>query len=261
MKVAQVMTNRPLTVREDDLATKVRSLFRKSDFRSIPVVDREQRLLGIITRKDILGVTSTKSNIQAEGLMSIPILTLTPEEDILTAMRRMAEASISTVMVVESNNSMRLVGLVTVQDIMNVIIEKGFTPKKKIIEEIMTRDVVTCTPEDHLPKVWTRMEETGYSGIPVLKKKKLIGIITRKDILNSGFARIHREDEKGKGKFNTPVEKVMRTPVITIKPEDKVEDAVRIMYENNIGRIPVVANGRLVGIVDRGDIMLQYADN
>jgi len=54
---------------------------------------------------------------------------------------------------------------------------------------------------------------------------------------------------------NTRVEEVMSREVLTLKPGDEAFEAFRIMSEKGIGRIPVVENGKLVGIVSRSDLM------
>jgi CBS domain-containing protein len=255
LKVSDVMSSNPVTVQKGDLATRVRFLFRRSRFRSLPVIDNGDRVIGIITRKDILCVTSTRSNILVEGLMSHPLLLLTPHEDLPSAIRKMVEASVSTAIVVEGETLPKLVGVLSVSDLFHVLLQQDLPSLNVPLEEIMTREVATCDVKDAITKVWTLMEETGYSGIPVLKNGRLIGMITRMDILDAGCARIQREDEKGKGKYQTRVEKVMRTPVITLGPREKVREAMRVMLGRGIGRIPVAEGAHILGIVDREDLL------
>jgi CBS domain-containing protein len=116
-------------------------------------------------------------------------------------------------------------------------------PRKTSIKSIKTNKVVTCDPKDKIAKVWVKMEDTGFSGMPVVKKKKVIGMITRGDILSSGT------------KTSASVEKVMKTPAITVNSNAKVEDALKLMLKHNIGRLPVVQKNRLVGIIDRENIL------
>lgn len=79
--VGQIMTPDPVTVSADTHVTKVRSVFREHGFRTIPVVSGN-RLEGIITRGDMLNISSTKSNIDARGIMEQPLVITTPEMDI-----------------------------------------------------------------------------------------------------------------------------------------------------------------------------------
>lgn len=256
-ELIEKIMSRPLSVRESDLATKVRSIFRRSGYRSLPVVDGKERLIGIITRRDVLKITSTKSNVTAKGIMSSPVIYLAPDEDLLGAARKMLKAKVGRAMVVESRQSMKLAGVMSAHDILKVLFEKHRSPKK-LVKEIMNRKVATCSPSDPITKVWRKMEEVSCTGMPVVKKK-VIGMITRGDIIAAGFARIHREDESGKSRTLT-VERVMQTPVISIAPDAKIEDAAAIMLKKNIGSLPVVEKGKLLGLVDTSDVIKQYLE-
>lgn len=258
LKVAEVMTTGPLCVREEDYATKARSLFRKTGYRSLPVVDEDNRLVGIITRGDILNVTSTKSNIQVGGLMSSPIIYATPEEDIISVAKRLIKADVNRAPIVKSNSDMELVGILCLHDIMRELRRKGIKPRKKRVKEVMTENILTCSPADPITKVWAKIDDTGYSGIPVIKDGRPIGMITRKDIIKAGYARIEREGNKGRMKNPPIVEKLMRTPVISVSKECSVEEAVDLMLKFDIGRLAVVENGVLVGIIDREDVIKAY---
>ena len=61
--------------------------------------------------------------------------------------------------------------------------------KIQILSSIFTKNVIKANYDDHISKVWSLMDETGFSGLPVLKKNKIIGMITRKDIIKSGHVR------------------------------------------------------------------------
>jgi CBS domain-containing protein len=260
LRVADVMTSNPLSVKEGDFATKARSLFRTFGYRSLPVVDEDNKLVGIVTRGDILHVTSTKSNILVRGLMSPPVVYGTPEEDLYELARKLLKSDVNRAPIVKSNIDMELIGIVCMHDILRKMREKSLKPHRSRVREVMTEKVVTCTPKDPLTKVWMKMDDMGFSGIPVVKGRKVVGIVTRKDILKAGYARIGKEDEKGKGKTKNPpaVEKIMRTPVISVSPDCSIEEATDLLLKFNIGRLAVVEDGSLVGIVDREDIIKAY---
>lgn len=258
IKVEEVMSKNLVYVHEDDFATKARALLRQYGFRSLPVVDDEKRLVGIVTRSDVLAITSTRSNIPVKGIMSPPIIFATPDEDVLEVAERLIEANVGRAPVVKSKDNMELVGIITMHDIIKVLLEKKIEPKKKLVEEIMTKDVVTCDANDRINKVLDKMKDSGYSGLPVLKNGKLVGVITRKDIIKAGYARLEREDEKGVKKKAPRVEALMSTPPITVSPKDHIKRAMEILVERNIGRLPVVENGKLVGIISRDDIIKAF---
>ena len=82
--VEQIMTPDPVTVSVDTHATKVRSIFREEGLRTIPVVS-QNRLEGIITRGDMLNISSTKSNIDARGIMRHPRVIATPDMELTSS--------------------------------------------------------------------------------------------------------------------------------------------------------------------------------
>ena len=203
------MTTNPLTVSINTQATKVRSLFREDGYRSIPVVSNNH-LEGIITRGDMMNISSTKSNIEARGIMEHPKIIATPDMPMLELARKLLKADTLQAPVVESNNNMHVVGIVSVIDILRKLVYDGAQPKDENIGEIATKKVVSCNYDDSISKVWDLMDETGFSGLPVIKKKKIIGMITRKDIIKSGHVRIVKESDEIKRSIK--VEKIMKTP-------------------------------------------------
>lgn len=266
--VEEIMTPNPLTVSVDTQATKVRSILREDGFRALPVVNNH-RLEGIITRGDVMNISATKSNIDARGIMEHPKVITTPDADIKELTRKLLNSDTVQAPVVESTDNMNLVGIVSAVDILRRLLFNGVKPTHNTISSIYTGDVVTCTFDEHLSKVWDLMDETGFSGLPVLKKKKLIGIITRKDIINSGHVRIGKES--GEAKHSAKVEKIMKTPPLVTTTQSNVTDVAYLMIEHDIGRLPVVENpvyvkkepnraikSDLIGIITREDILWSY---
>ncbi|MGZ4856896.1 MAG: CBS domain-containing protein [Methanobacteriaceae archaeon] len=262
------MTPDPVTVSTETPATKIRSFFREEGFRSLPVVSNN-RLEGIITRGDIMNISSTKSNIKARGIMEQAPVIATPDMEIRALARELLNADVVNAPVVESTESMHLVGIITVADILQNLLYNGSQPQNKSLEAIVNRHVVTCSYDDIISHVWGLMDETGFSGIPVMKKKKIIGIITRKDIINSGHVRIGRESQEIKRSVR--VEKIMKTPPVVVTAKSATRKAAEVMLEYDIGRLPVVKNpvyvkkepqrakeADLVGIVSREDILWSY---
>ncbi|GIP51892.1 CBS domain-containing protein [Paenibacillus vini] len=127
----------------------------------------------------------------------------------------------------------------------------------KKVSEIMTRDVVTVTPEDNVFEVAVKMKQHGTGFIPVVEKggDKLIGVITDRDLVVRGIA------EKHPG--STAVETVMTKGIKTASPDTSVDAAAELMAEQQIRRLPVTEGDRLIGIVSIGDLAVRniFADN
>ncbi|WP_282941702.1 CBS domain-containing protein [Paenibacillus sp. RC67] len=120
----------------------------------------------------------------------------------------------------------------------------------RTLKEIMTKDCATVTLLDNVYEVAVKMkkEDTGF--IPVVDGKKLIGVITDRDLVIRGFA------EKKEG--STAVKEVMSSNQITCaSPETTVDEAAKMMAKQQIRRLPVCENGELVGIVSIGDLAVR----
>lgn len=268
--VGQIMTPDPVTVSVDTHVTKVRSVFREYGFRTIPVVSGD-RLEGIITRGDMLNISSTKSNIDARGIMEHPLVIATPEMDITSLIKEVMNSGTLYAPVVESQNDMHLVGIVTVADIITKLLYNGSLPDNEALEGIMNSSVITCNHDDLISHVWKRMGDSGVSGLPVIKNNKIIGIITRMDIIKSGNVRIGRESKSHEARGSVLVEKIMKTPPVVAITSTSIREAAEILLEYDIGRLPIVKNpiyvkkeprrakqADLIGIVSREDILWSY---
>ena len=120
----------------------------------------------------------------------------------------------------------------------------------------MSKNVVSCTPDDEVDNVWRLMQNKSLAGLPVVKKDKLIGIISQKDLLEHGTAFPTFESKKGRFRSSVKISSLMKTPALTVEPSAKAVDAAKMMVEKNVGRIPVAdTKGRLAGMVDREDIV------
>ncbi|ADB57480.1 M50 family metallopeptidase [Archaeoglobus profundus] len=109
------------------------------------------------------------------------------------------------------------------------------------VGDVMTPNPICVTPDMTVRDVISLMLRQKHLGYPVVKDGRLVGIVTLKDITDA--------DE------NDVVENVMSRKVIAVTPETKVFEALRIMSENRIGRLPVVEGDRVVGIISRSDII------
>ncbi|HEY3273016.1 MAG TPA: CBS domain-containing protein [Methanocella sp.] len=250
MKVEDVMSANPLTIQVDEYVTHAREVMRDNNIHSLPVV-KGDRYQGMVTVQDIINVTSTKSNVTLNGYVRWEASTASPSTDLAKAARDILNTDEGRMPVLDGNN--RVVGVLSIIDIYKAIEELGLPDVP--VKTIMTRKVIVCEPEDPISRVWRNMTEYGIYGFPVVRmKQEVIGMITREDILRRGYVRFERESEFIK-KPSSVVQMVMTTPAITVDEEDSSLKAARIFTERQIGRLPVVKNGRLTGIVDRYDVL------
>ena len=119
--------------------------------------------------------------------------------------------------------------------------------------EIMTRDVKTATRDMPLREVAVMMREGDVGSVPVVEGGKLVGILTDRDIVVRAIA-------DGKD-ASAPVSDAMTAEIFSVKPDDFVFEAIRIMGDRQVRRIPVVADsGNLAGIIAIADIALEMED-
>jgi CBS domain-containing protein len=258
VNVKDVMRPCSVFVGSDDLVTRVRALMRSSGLRSLPVID-EGKLSGIITVREVMQVTSTRSNIPASGIMFPSRLIATPEMSLTVLASQMVGFEISDVPVVRGRDDKTVVGVVKLDDILRRI--AGKIPGEKLVRDLMVKEVVTCEPEDEISKIWNLMEETNYSGLPVVrydrrrKVNEVLGVITRSDIIRSGATRLSEESDKGRFKAPPKVSSIMRTPAVVAAPQAPLSGAIDLMIRKDVGRLPIVEGGGLVGVLSRSDII------
>jgi predicted transcriptional regulator len=84
-------------------------------------------------------------------------------------------------------------------------------------------------------------------------------MLTRRNIINAGYARIEREDNQGtKSTMSPAIEKVMSTPAYSLSSESTIAEAIQAFMKLDVGRISITNDGKLVGIVDRNDILKAF---
>lgn len=136
-------------------------------------------------------------------------------------------------------------------------------------EEIMTRDVITVRPETPIVEVARLFAERGISGAPVVDAEgNLRGVITESDLMRRlaaagerpGFfaqllsdpAELARNYARAHGRT---AQDVMTTDPLTLGPDVPVERVAKLLEEKDIRRVPIVAAGRLLGVVSRADLL------
>jgi len=117
-----------------------------------------------------------------------------------------------------------------------------------LAKEIMTRDPQCVTPADTLQVAARLMADFDCGSLPVINRAdgQVVGVLTDRDIAVRAVARGKAPESK--------VNDVMSPAPATCSPDDDVEDVERIMTEKQVRRVPVVADGRVVGIISQADL-------
>lgn len=115
------------------------------------------------------------------------------------------------------------------------------------VEDAMIRDVIAVDATSTVKEAVEIMNEHEIGCLVVIKNHRLTGILTERDILKRVLAAT--KDPK-----KTKVGEIMTTRVFTVSPETDLEEAARLMFENDVKKLPVVSEGKLVGLVTLTDL-------
>jgi CBS domain-containing protein len=117
------------------------------------------------------------------------------------------------------------------------------------INEVMTHDPVTCESTASLEDVARAMRDNDTGAIVVTDDEKFAGLVTDRDIVVRAVA-----EGRDPG---TPVRDAVSENVVSVTPDEPVERAIEIMREQAVRRVPVVQDGRPVGVVSIGDLAIE----
>ncbi|MFL5279589.1 MAG: CBS domain-containing protein [Rhodopila sp.] len=120
------------------------------------------------------------------------VLTLSPDASVRVAARAMAEHRVGSVMVMKHD---RLVGIITERDCLTRVLAAGVDPDTTELSAVMTRKVMTITPDHLLVNALHRMHDNGFRHMPVVENGRPIGMISVRDALGSDLIRFEMEEE------------------------------------------------------------------
>lgn len=246
MKVASNLMVEIPTLRYDEYVTKARSILRDDVFRELYVVDEKNRLMGYLDISDVLRVIDTKSNVTIKGFVreAAQVALNTPLAEVGLAIMNARTNSAAVV-----NEDGTYLGGVLFSELFPVLISRRDIPGR--VENAMSREPVTSSPDDPIYRIYSLIVASGFIAFPVVQKKEVIGVVSRRDLLRAGSIRI-----SVKNQADTTVERVMTTPVISVTPDDSLATASRLMVDHDISILPVIdERKRLVGVIDRHDVL------
>ncbi len=292
-RVGKVMTQDVVFVRaETPLGEVVRTLLDR-DFRALPVLDESSHVVGIVTNRDlvergglsgrvellaVLGGGALERELGAAGMrekraddvMSRQVVTVGPDEPLDRAAHLMVERKIKRLPVVDGDG--RLVGMLSRVDVLRTMGEtyvspaSGAPPRRAVggtIAEIVRRDAPVVRVDAPLGEVLDAVTGTRLNrAVVVDDERRVVGIVSDAELLR----RLDPEAQMGllpalMRRSRTPLaggaaRDVMRTPAHTLSQDAPIEEAIRVMLETRRKILPVTdADGRLVGVVDRADLL------
>lgn len=116
------------------------------------------------------------------------------------------------------------------------------------VKDIMVAEVVTIEPNLSVREAVRLMNDCEIGCLVVVYDGKPVGIVTERDMLQRVL--VATRDPRA-----VRVGEVMSKPLVFMKPENKIEDAVRLMFKHKIKKLPIIENSRLVGLVTLTDLL------
>jgi CBS domain-containing protein len=184
--------------------------------------------------------------MKVKDIMVSKVISVDKDESLKRVLDLMQKYHITKIPVVEDK---RFFGLVTDNVIaykLGSIRKKSVTASRLHASSVTEKNVVTVAPDDQVKTILKSVGEPGPTMLPVLEKGKLVGVVTKADLLPLVKSR-------------EPLESIMHRKLSVITPEDRVIHARRVMIDEGIARLPVVEKNRLVGIISDIEIALAFA--
>jgi len=254
MKVKDFMTKDVITIDKDVNLNHVLNLMKKYEITKIPVVENK-KLIGIVSDNIIaykLGSIRKRgvpaSRLHASSVTDKDIECISPDTEIKTILKDVGKPGPTMLCVVENDS---LVGVITKADLLQLV------DSKKQVREIMKKNLHFVSPDDRVVHARRIMIDQNIARLPVVDKGKLVGMISDTEIAFA-LADLKKSLPLGRQKHRLDellVEDVMKTPVVWTESKITISEAAKIMLNKNLGALPVIDNGKLVGIISRTDLL------
>jgi CBS domain-containing protein len=256
ISVGEVFSKKFATVKEEDTLSRCLELFKShADLPPVlAVLDERGKYAGVIARRWINRSRLDPATTKVKALMR-PAPRVEPGVTLSRAAKLMIQSGVRQLPVYEK---MKLLGFVTDENIIHgaAVQEWGNTE----IRKIMSKSPYVIEANRSVGAVLSILRESGISHLPVLDEGKLVGIISLHDIIEQIYYPRRKQtvgDIKGEKVpiLNVPAKGVMTTPVITVQPDTTLNEAEKTMHAHRISCLPIVENGKLVGIVTKLDFL------
>jgi CBS domain-containing protein len=183
--------------------------------------------------------------------MSEDLITVDKDQNLSDALKLLRKHNVSRLPV---TNNKELVGIISERDIANKLGSSKYEsmPASRLhISSVMVKDVFTVPKTMQLEDVAKLMLDNGIGSVPVMDDEKMVGIVSKADFvtLATGIA------------FDKiTVKEIMSKKLVTVSPTERIVHARRQMLEAHVGRVPVVDDGELVGMITSKDLMRAFID-
>lgn len=268
------MSSPVITALKNDSLAHVRNLMIRHKIGKVVITDLTgRRVEGIISKSDFVRVVYNRkryikplSNIMAYEIMSSPVYAIQPGKTVKSAAHAMIKRRVGSLLVIGDDRS--LLGILTKADLVRAYADKYHGRFR--VRDFMSSKVPTASPTHSLYYVIDLMNESGMGKVVVCDGGKVVGVITKSDIMFLNLDSLIRRRVKyykrmgvvGRGfegvvRFYTiPLAGDLMSPdPLTVGEDDDLALAADVMVKNGIGTLPVVKGEELVGLLTKYDVL------
>ncbi|WP_458406471.1 CBS domain-containing protein [Methanobrevibacter sp.] len=190
--------------------------------------------------------------MQIKNLMSEDIITVDKDQNLSDALKLLRKHNVSRLPV---TNNKELVGIISERDIANKLGSSKYEsmPASRLhISSVMVKDVFTVPETMQLDEVAKLMLENGIGSVPVMDEDdKMVGIVSKADFVTLAV---------GIAFDKITVKEIMTKDLTVVSPTERLVHARRQMIESHVGRLPVVEDAKISGMVTSKDLMRAFID-
>jgi len=254
MIVKEIMTDNVITVAKDVNLKYVLDLMKKYEITKIPVVENK-KLVGMVTDNIIsykLGSIRKKgippARLHASSVIDKNVECIPPDTEVKTILKKVGAPGPTMLCITDNDH---LIGVITKADLLPLV------KSKQKVKEIMKKELHTVSSDDRIIHARRIMIDRDIARLPVVDQGKLVGMISDSEIAFA-LAEIKKSVPLGRQKHRLDellIGDVMKEPAIWTEPNITASEAASIMLYENIGALPILENGKLIGIVSRTDLL------
>jgi len=246
-------------------------------FRRLPIADAgTNRLIGFATCVDIVdflgggirhnlvkkkyeGNILVAINAEIREIMNPNVIYTSEKSSVDDALKLMYEKNVGGLPVVDDR--IRIKGIVTEEDFVALMTS---IKTDLAVKDFMSPNVVTTPSDMSIEKTTKMMVQKGFRRLPIVQDGVLTGIITSSDIMKymgsgEAFKKIVTGDVKDV--MEQPIKTLIKRALVSTEPQVELGQAARIMVENDVGSLPIMDGGSLIGILTERDFLRALAEH
>jgi len=258
MQIKNLMSEDLITIDKDQNITDALKLLRKNNISRLPVTNKKE-LVGIISERDIANKLGSskyenmpESRLHISSVMVKDVLTVPQTMQLHDVAKLMLEKGIGSVPVMDED---KMIGIVSKADFTTLAVGTAFD--KITVNELMTRDLTTVSPTERLVHARRLMIDAKVGRLPVVEDDELIGMVTSKDLMRAyiDFKKNTPEKHQKSQIKEIFVDSIMSSNPTYTSQDASITEVAKIMIETGYNGLPVVGEGKVIGIITQTDIL------